>query len=69
MTIYYIDPTSGSDTNTGLSWAQAWKTMRGLRVASIVPGAGDEIRFAKSSVYTPSMGAYDRSSGVVYPLW
>lgn len=69
MTIYYIDPTSGSDTNTGLSWAQAWKTMRGLRVASIVPGAGDEIRFAKSPAYSPSMGAFERVSGYVYPLW
>ena len=69
MTIYYIDPTSGSDTNTGLSWAQAWKTLRGLRVAAIVPGAGDEIRFAKSPVYSPSMGAFERDTGTGYPLW
>lgn len=63
MTIYYIDPAAGSDSNTGLSWAQAWKTLRGLRVASVVPGAGDEIRFAKSPTYTPVMGEYVRQTG------
>ena len=61
MTIYYIDPGSGNDSNTGLSWAQAWKTLRGLRVAAVVPVAGDEIRFAQSPTFYPSMGDYERS--------
>lgn len=69
MTVYYINPESGSDANTGLSWAQAWKTLRGLRVASIVPVAGDEFRFAKSPEYTPSAGEFERQTGSTYPTW
>lgn len=68
MTIYYIDPGSGNDSNTGLSWAQAWKTLRGLRVAAVVPVAGDEIRFAQSLTFYPSMGDYERS-GWDYVNW
>lgn len=45
MTIYYVDPINGSDTNSGLSWAAAWRWPPG-NGASVV--AGDEIRFAKS---------------------
>lgn len=63
MTIYYIDPENGNDSNSGASWVQAWKTLRGLRVASVVPGAGDEIRFAKSTVYTPTAGTLQKSEG------
>ncbi len=63
MTVYYIDPSAGDDSATGLSWAQAWRTLRGLRVASVTPGAGDEIRFAKSVTYTPVMGEYTRDGG------
>ncbi len=68
MTIYYIDPAAGADSNTGLSWAQAWSTLRGLRIHAVVPVAGDEIRFAKSSQYTPSTYPHTRGGGA-YPKW
>lgn len=56
MTVYYVNPETGDNTLNGLSWANAWKSMRGLRQNSIVPAAGDEIRFAKSAEFTPSSG-------------
>lgn len=68
MTIYYINPASGADSNTGLSWAQAWKTFRGLRVQSKVPVAGDELRIAKSSEFTPP-GPPEVETGWDYPDW
>lgn len=68
MTVYYIDPASGSDTNNGLSWAQAWRTFWGLQVASVVPGAGDEIRIAKSPTYTPAMGELS-AANASYVTW
>ena len=58
MTIYYIDPGTGSNTKTGLSWAQAWRNLRGLRQKAIVPVAGDEIRMAKSATFSPAEGSY-----------
>lgn len=61
MTVYYIDPGQGDDSRTGLSWGTAWKTLRGLRLASIVPVAGDEFRFAKSEE--------DVSGSIVYEYW
>ncbi len=64
MTVYYVDPASGVDTNSGNSWVAAWKTLRGLRVNSIVPTTGDEIRFAKSPAFTSSTGSYSMMYGV-----
>lgn len=47
MTIFYVDLINGNDANTGLSWAQAWKTSAsGPTAARTVPG--DTFRFAKS---------------------
>lgn len=47
MTVYYIDFINGNDANTGLSWAQAWKTsLNGPTAARTVPG--DVFRVAKS---------------------
>jgi len=48
MPSYHIDPWLGNDTNTGASWAAAWKTLNGLRVNAVVPTAGDLLKFAKS---------------------
>lgn len=45
MTIYYVDPVAGSNSNSGTSWGSAWKWLPG-NGTSIV--AGDEVRFAKS---------------------
>lgn len=45
---YYIDPVAGNDTNDGLSWATAWKTMTfGATEPNII--SGDFIRIAKTS--------------------
>ena len=58
MTTYYIDPKTGDDNLTGLSWAQAWRGFRGLRVNGVVPAAGDELRLARSDWYTPTTNGY-----------
>lgn len=58
MTIYYVNPVTGSNANTGLSWAQAWLWPPGNGAAV---GPGDEIRFAKSTERTPA-GSYRTSS-------
>ncbi len=47
MAIFYIDPVAGNDANTGVDWANAWKTFAsGPTAARIAPG--DEMRIAKS---------------------
>ena len=56
MADYHVDPATGVDTNTGASWAQAWKTPNGLRVNSVVMVAGDRLKFAKSVMTTGNTG-------------
>ena len=47
MAIFYIDLVNGNDSNSGVDWANAWKTFQlGATAARIAPG--DEIRCAKS---------------------
>lgn len=47
MAIYYVDLYNGNDSNDGLSWATAWKTITtGATTARIAPG--DEIRISKT---------------------
>jgi hypothetical protein len=47
MTVYYLDFENGNDANTGLSFAQRWKTLTaGATAARIAPG--DEIRIMAS---------------------
>lgn len=66
MTIYYVRPFLGDDSNSGLSWGSAWQSLRGLRVSSVVPVAGDEIRFEKSEAYTlPSNNYSDAGYGSI----
>ncbi len=50
MAIYYVDTVEGSDANTGLSWAQAWKTCYPLKALYGDQGvvSGIEIRIAKT---------------------
>jgi hypothetical protein len=50
MTIYYIDPVSGSDSNDALSFATAGKTLSCLNLNSA--NGGDEIRIVESPVVT-----------------
>jgi hypothetical protein len=49
MTIYYIDPVSGSDSNDALSFATAGKTLNNLNMNAGVQ-AGDEVRIVETPV-------------------
>lgn len=48
MTTYHIDPEAGLDSNSGLSWALAWKTLGAIRSNSITLSPGDLVKLAKS---------------------
>jgi hypothetical protein len=48
MTVYYVDPVSGSNGNNGLSWGTAWRVL--TSAATILPG--DEVRLAKTPFAT-----------------
>lgn len=43
QTTYYLDATSGSDTNTGTSSGQAWKSLS--KISSAILGPGDQVLF------------------------
>ena len=53
MTIYYVDPWNGANTNSGLSWGAAWRWPPGNGAAV---GPGDEIRVAKSPTVDGTYG-------------
>jgi len=57
MTIYYVDPVSGSNSNNGTAWGTAWKWLPGNGTALV---AGDEVRFAKSPERTSASVAVGR---------
>jgi hypothetical protein len=48
--VYYVDSTSGSDTNSGLTPALAWKTMTKVDAGSYV--AGDVIAYHRGETFT-----------------
>jgi hypothetical protein len=48
MTIYYIDPFLGNDSNTGLTWAQSLRTFLKFNFKEIELVTGDEVRLAKT---------------------
>lgn len=51
MAIFYIDLVNGNDANSGVDWANAWKTFTtGATAARIAPG--DEIRVSETSAPT-----------------
>lgn len=60
MTIFYVDPVGGSNLNTGLSWAAAWKWIPGNGTPIV---AGDTIRFAKSPERTTSVTNDNNNDG------
>lgn len=66
MAVYYIDTYNGSDANTGLSWAQAWKT--GYPLKAIYSGEGEvsnlELRFAKTPALETGRAITDMFHGV-----
>lgn len=50
MATFYVDSVSGSDANTGLSFAQRWQTITKLNLQAIA--GGDEVRLIEDSVFT-----------------
>ena len=66
MTIFYVDPVAGSNSNSGQgSWANAWKWLPG-NGTTINPG--DEIRIAKSAESLTDSGKLLRMSGDMYNI-
>lgn len=49
MTTYYVRPTTGSDTNDGLTPATAWQTLTGT---SSILAPGDEVRVQGTTLHT-----------------
>jgi hypothetical protein len=49
MTTYYVDPSSGSDNNSGLSPASAWQSIARIPTAILQPG--DSVLFKAGSVF------------------
>jgi len=47
MTIFYLDPANGNDSNDGSTWALAWKTITSGATAARI-GPGDTIKVAKT---------------------
>ena len=46
MTVYYVDPENGNNSNTGTSFATRWKSITSSNNSSL--SAGDEVRIIKS---------------------
>ncbi len=56
---YYVRSSGGSDSNSGLSWAQAFRT---LQAALTVANSGDEVWVAKGTYYPDNGGPYPLDS-------
>ena len=56
MPTFYIDPVLGNDTNSGASWATAWRTITSGATAARI-NSGDEIRIAQSPVISTGVNA------------
>ena len=66
MTVYYVDPVNGSNSNNGLSWGSAWLWPPGDG-STVSPG--DEIRFAKAQKTDTSSGKYAQNGRVLEGLY
>ena len=60
MTQYYVDATDGSDSNTGLSIAQAWKTLSKINGFGFLPG--DIISLQKGETWREQFAPTDSGS-------
>ena len=60
-TVYYVDPTTGSNTNDGLSPDTAWKSVLSLRVKQLKPG--DAILIKRGTVLNQATGIKFSVSG------
>jgi hypothetical protein len=63
---YYVDATSGKDTNTGLSQTTAWKTIAKVNASRFEPG--DQILFKRGEGWRECLGAIGCGPQSDYPL-
>jgi hypothetical protein len=63
---YYVDSSSGSDSNNGLSASKAWKSLHKISKTTFSPG--DSILLKKNSVWreTMTVTSSGRTSGYIY---
>jgi len=61
-TNYYVNATTGSDSNSGLTPALAWQTIAKVNAASFLPG--DNIYFERGGVWRPSENWGDATYGL-----
>lgn len=64
MTTYYIDPYTGDDSNSGLSWALPWRTMKAIEMTNTVLVGGDLVKIAKSPETSVTSSTADTSPEV-----
>ena len=62
-TNYYVDATGGSDSNSGTSEIQAWKTLSKVRSASSGFSPGDVIALKKGVTFKESLFQGSASGG------
>ena len=63
---YYVDATSGSDANDGLSTDNAWKTISKVNSSSFNPA--DQVLFKRGEVWTERMLQVSCSGTALYPI-
>jgi len=66
-TIYYVDATSGSDSNDGLSPATAWQTQNQVRTSTF--NIGDVVKFKRGEVFVEPTATLDFQAGVIYAAY
>ena len=60
MAIYYVDKTTGSDSDTGLTEELAWETINKVNISSF--NAGDSILFKKGEIWREQLTVPDSGS-------
>jgi hypothetical protein len=53
MTIFYVDPASGNDKNSGASASSAWQSIERVNTHDFQPG--DQILFRRGSIFTTEL--------------
>ena len=65
-TYYYVDPTDGNDSHTGLSWTAAFKTLQAA-IDACTNYAGDVITCAKGTETVTATVAFNKDGIIVRP--